>query len=451
MHEFGNVIGKKPLSRAKGKPPESTHCHHHRRGAHIVILMTAAGAAGITACVASFPGGAEDVDSLPSLSVTEEVRIGSVDDPDVGFSRIRVVDVDRDGNIYVAESLDREIRVYDRSGVFLRRFGGNGEGPGEFQNLMWFGVVGDTVWALDPSQKRTTLFDRTGALLSLGSWEAVPVTHPTPGTSAYVVPFRMRSDGLFRGEMSIMAMALGRNPDAMGSLDSLRVPEVLFHASGAVVDTIGWEVFPPPGRSRPERIQVGSRQYTVPRPESDELLEVTHPHGKWRVERPVAPSDEAFTFSITRLGLMGDTLFKREFRYAPKGYPEQVLDSLAARLATSGSSGQEIDAGAVRRQIRDAMDFPEFQPPILAGVGGEDGTLWLRREDAGEGSYHWLVIDPDGSPRGHIDLPRRSVVQWVGTGGFVVIEPDEFDVPWVVRFRIEPSEPTRLTEGSMNG
>jgi len=406
--------------------------------ASIITWVIAAGVAGITGCDGSFPGGDEDVSAVPLLTVTEELRIGSVEDPDLGFSRIRDVDVDRDGNIYVAESLDREIRVYDPAGGILHRFGGNGQGPGEFVNLMWFGVVGDTVWALDPSQTRTTLFDRTGALLSTGTWESVSVTHPTPGTSGLVVPLDMRTDGLFRGAMSIIGLSIGSDQDAPGSQDSLRVPEILFDASGAVVDTIGWDVRPPPGRNRTESVQVGSRQYTVPSPPSDGLLEVTQADGRWVVERTVASSDEVATFSITRFGLTGDTLFDREYRYAPRGYPDEVLDSLASRRATSRSTGPEVDVDALRLQIRNAMDFPEFQPPILAGVGGGDGTLWLRREDTGGDLYRWLVIGPNGSPRGHIDLPRRSVVRWVGVGGFVVVEPDEFDVPWVVRFRLEP-------------
>ena len=38
-----------------------------------------------------------DVDALPILTLQEELRIGSLEDPDYGFSRIRGVDVDRDG------------------------------------------------------------------------------------------------------------------------------------------------------------------------------------------------------------------------------------------------------------------------------------------------------------------------------------------------------------------
>jgi hypothetical protein len=43
--------------------------------------------------------------------IEEEMRLGSVDDPEVGFSRIGRVDVDRDGQIYMFEDLDRDPRL----------------------------------------------------------------------------------------------------------------------------------------------------------------------------------------------------------------------------------------------------------------------------------------------------------------------------------------------------
>jgi hypothetical protein len=47
------------------------------------------------------------------------------------------------------------------------------------------------------------------------------------------------------------------------------------------------------------------------------------------------------------------------------------------------------------------------------------------------------VVGPDGTARGHIEVPRRWRVRWVGERGFIAVEPDELDVPWVVRYRVE--------------
>jgi hypothetical protein len=57
-----------------------------------------------------------DVDALPAYVLEEELRIGDVDDPDLGFSQIGPVDVDRDGSVYVVERTDMQIRVFDEKG-----------------------------------------------------------------------------------------------------------------------------------------------------------------------------------------------------------------------------------------------------------------------------------------------------------------------------------------------
>ena len=220
---------------------------------------------------------------LPILTAVEDLRIGSLDDPDLGFSRISGVHVDRDGQLFVGESLLQEIRVFDLDGNFVRIIGGKGEGPGEFQYLFRWGVVGDTVWVADYQLQRTTLFDRAGRLLSAAFWAGVPVMYGTSGSSGLLSPFTMRTDGLFTGEMAVFALAVGSSR----SQDSLRVPEVLFDAQGNVVDTVGWDVRPPTGPSSAERVQVGSRRYTVPQPPSDAALELEYSAGRWVVERTV--------------------------------------------------------------------------------------------------------------------------------------------------------------------
>jgi hypothetical protein len=87
------------------------------------------------------------------------------------------------------------------------------------------------------------------------------------------------------------------------------------------------------------------------------------------------------------------------------------------------------------------MDFPELQPPIQAAIGGDDGTLWLRREDLGSEYYRWLLISPDGTPRGHLEVPRGWRVPWISSDEALAIEYDEFDIPWVLRLQIDPGNP----------
>lgn len=78
------------------------------RAPRSLVFCMAAGA-----CGGDATGGGTLVDDLPSLAVREEVRIGSVEDPEAGFSRIGGVTVGPEGLIYVLEAQAQEIRVYD--------------------------------------------------------------------------------------------------------------------------------------------------------------------------------------------------------------------------------------------------------------------------------------------------------------------------------------------------
>ena len=430
IHRDANASGL-PSRKSWDASESANHQPHLGRGFTVGMILTAGLSTG-AGC--DGPPGTRTpvIDELPVLTASEALRLGSVEDPDLGFSRVTGVEIDRDGNILVGESLAGEIRVFDPNGNLLNRIGRRGEGPGEFNMLLQWGVVGDTVWVVDFQLQRTTLFDRDGSLLSTGNWAGVLVLYGTSGSAGLVGPVLMRADGLFTSEIMSLSLRIGGTPP-----DSVRVPKLLFDATGAVVDTVGWDVRPPDGQSGSARVQVGSRRYSVPRPPSGNVPRLWFAAGQWVVDGTVAGADTTSSFRVWRLGLTEDTLLTREYRYLPTRYPETVLDSIALRSAPGVSSAEAATANAVLRAIRNAMDFPDFQPPVLEGVAGDDGTLWVRRGDTGGPSYQWLVIAPDGTPRGHVNIPRRARVSWVSERGFIVVERDEFDVPWVVRFHLE--------------
>ena len=131
---------------------------------------TPVGSALLCAVLAACQGPANvdgiDADALPVLSISEEFRIGSVDDPVVGFSNIGAVTVDLDSNVYVLELQEVEVRVFDPSGTPLRSIGRSGQGPGEFSRPQSIGFRGDTLWVHDSSQRRVSMFSRDGTLLT---------------------------------------------------------------------------------------------------------------------------------------------------------------------------------------------------------------------------------------------------------------------------------------------
>lgn len=66
------------------------------------------------------------------LELQEELKIGRADDENYLFYRLRGIDVDAEGNIYVADMSNYRIQKFDKTGKYLLTFGRKGQGPGEF-------------------------------------------------------------------------------------------------------------------------------------------------------------------------------------------------------------------------------------------------------------------------------------------------------------------------------
>ena len=68
------------------------------------------------------------------LELEVDLVIGGEDvDENYMFRRVSDIEVDEEGNIYVLDSGECRIQIYDKDGKYLKTIGRKGEGPGEFQ------------------------------------------------------------------------------------------------------------------------------------------------------------------------------------------------------------------------------------------------------------------------------------------------------------------------------
>ncbi len=98
------------------------------------------------------------------------------------FGEVADVAVSRGGDtVYVLDRMDRAVRAFDARGEYLFRFGGTGDGPGEYRDpasldvLPWSGNL--AVW--DREHQRLTLVTPAGALLR--------TERPVPGAREGIV------------------------------------------------------------------------------------------------------------------------------------------------------------------------------------------------------------------------------------------------------------------------
>jgi len=99
--------------------------------------------------------------NAPQVAIKLVRTIGDVDADDENLAFNSPVDlaVDDPGNIYIADSRNRRIQVFDPEGRYIRTIGRRGQGPGEFMATSSIGLDREgRLWVLDLWQRRIQVF-----------------------------------------------------------------------------------------------------------------------------------------------------------------------------------------------------------------------------------------------------------------------------------------------------
>jgi hypothetical protein len=392
-----------------------------------LLVSFSIGGCGDAAPLDSGRTGAIDVDDLPTLVLVEEARIGSLHDSEAGLSRVGGLLVTEDERLFVLEAQEQHVRVYTPDGHLERRIGRRGEGPGEFRGPLNFGLLADTLWVADLGLERFTLFTLDGDLIATLRAEPVPVDVGIEGLRGAAQPWKLRGDGLVGTTMTM------RSTPGLEA-DSVSQPELLLDRQGNVVDTLRIHTSAWP----PTRVaSVDGTTIPLPRILPDDPLHATVSSDRIVLERPVASSPEEGVFTLTRTAHGGDTVSRNRFGYRPVPVAEEWREErIRASVGSAVARPTQPDPAAVERTVREALEFPPYHPPVNALQAGADGTLWLQRADPGEDRACWVVVRPDGTARGTAFLPGNARIGWNAGDLLWTIEPDEFNVPWLVRYRV---------------
>lgn len=102
-----------------------------------------------------------------SIQVRQDLCIGDEEGiEDFIFSQIRSVQVDEEGNIYVLDSKEVCIKVFDKNGKHIRTFGKMGQGPGEIQSpSRMYLVAGKEILIYDVGNSRLSYYSPEGKCL----------------------------------------------------------------------------------------------------------------------------------------------------------------------------------------------------------------------------------------------------------------------------------------------
>jgi hypothetical protein len=389
--------------------------------------------AAVSSCGDPGPGG-DHLDTLPRFVLQEELRIGSAAGPLEGFTRIGGVELDEDGLVYVMETEDRHIRVYDAQGTRVRTIGRAGEGPGEFAfrgASARFGILGDTLWVTDTGSGRFTRFTLAGELIDAVQ-TAQTLAEVIPGVPLGLRPAEYIGGGRFISTYSIPGGAMGA---IVASTQPVLAPVVKMDRMGVITDTIRYETV---RGSSANAVTVAGQRITVPQPPGDGPLYADGAGVTFVVERAVPQVGEEAFITVLKLTSPADTSYARRIRYTPREWsPERVQGMMATSLRLwSNRVGGSPDTSAAATAVREAMVLPPFQPVVSAIRVGDDEVVWLTREEDPAAPPELVMIGADGRPLGVVASHPKTTLHWSSDETVWATVLDELDVPWLVRFRL---------------
>jgi hypothetical protein len=129
----------------------------------------------------------------------------------------------------------------------------------------------------------------------------------------------------------------------------------------------------------------------------------------------------------------GDTLFQKALRYDPRPVSSRYLDSLAA----SRARGPNVrDSLRFFDAYRSAIQFPEHHRPVRPPITVGSGAVWTKLDPDDQDANRWLFFLDREQVLGVLDLPAGATIRWTDGDDIWLSEPDAFDVPWLVRYRI---------------
>lgn len=397
---------------------------------------------------ADAPGGETSEALGPRLTAQPDLRLGSLDDPAQNFTRLESVVIGPAGEIIVADPQANLIRVFSEDGQPLRIIGAPGAGPGHFERLGRVRMRGDTLLASD-NRMIVSAFTLDGTFQRI-VWG--------PGERWFF--FRDSSHGMrfgygptdpevLSGDTAVIirpAMSFTYTPPACApGVEDFRAPTPYLRLAvdGSIADTVHWS-----DRVGHQLVLAKggvTHRWGVPFIHEAQIETLPDGQGILIAEEAVSQEGNAATIRLTALSPQRDTLWRRDFPITSIAIAPEHFAAAASRTppraSVECSTGDVASAPLPTSEelaaaYRDMDGAREHLPALTALHIGQDGSIWLRREEAAADSTTWQLLDPSGEPVGFLTLPIGQRLIAARGDVFLVAEVGELDVPYLVRYRL---------------
>lgn len=327
-------------------------------------------------------------------AVQEDLRLGTVmGGGPTEFGQISGLAVDSEGRIYVADFQAQEIRVFLPSGEYSHSIGRGGQGPGEFGRIRGLAVKeGGELWVVDVESSRISIFEPDGTFKDSYPRELRGSIIPWPG-------------GFINGDRFVdWDLRVSQGPG--GGLTGATLTPTFFDPPGTL------EALPPiyvrMGRTSAGEGQVLNRSST----------QVVSDNGRiW-----FAYTDE---YMVRQRTLKGDTVLTFRLDVEPL---QQNVDSVVRVYRNAGRFIEASQVFPYRRLVNRILTDDAGHVYVFAQ--GDDLELGTAMD----------VFRDSGQYLGRMTLPGKVEVTMppplIRNGRIYGVVRDEFDVPYVVRWRI---------------
>jgi len=327
----------------------------------------------------------------PAKLVFDEIyTVGGGDSPDASFVAVSALDALPDGTVYVLDTKDSRVKVFDAGGKFLRAFGRAGQGPGELnQPLGIFITPENEVFIEDALNRRLAVFTLDGTFKR----------HISTAKSLGMSGIQMNGKGL------IVGRSMGLGEGGKMSMD---------------VKTYD-EGFNP-------KITIASFELQI------------------SAQTKINPfSAMNLLYALDRKGLL--------YLGSARGYEIKVVSAEGKLLKTIGREYDPVVitptdkdemmkaiSGVPGVNVKDMIQFPDVYPPFANFVFAEDGRLLVRTYEKGRAKkeFYWDVFDAEGRYVARVPIVHDIQLWRDGKAYFFVEDEDGFRLLRCCRARWEP-------------
>lgn len=372
-----------------------------------------------------------------ALEVAAEPRvsIGEVDGPaEYQLYQVRAATRLGDGTIAVFDGGSQELRFYDSTGTFVRRVGGKGGGPGEYQRVTWVRrLAGDSLMLNDSQAKRITVLAPDGTVeRSVNTAAIAPPAAPTEVAGSGGA--RVRVGGgryeiltpLADGALLARIARDGRPAESGAPVARDSLTYVRLAADGRLRDTLG--------------VFIGDEsQATIGGGPGNRLVMIgTPPFG--RTSR-VAVDSRGFWFGASdRYELAHHTADGQVDRIIRRSLEPIAVTPAVAKSAEEAEIAQQTTGPADMLELLHQLTEEKWAKAVLPAtlpahgelLTGNDGLLWVAETNLPDETIpRWTAFDTDGRMLGTVSMPARLRVLEFGDDYVLGVSTDEMGVEQV--------------------